>query len=51
MRLSTRLSRKIYVGREGHSDHGSAPIEDGYLFDSDGFALCDSEGFLLDTIE
>lgn len=49
MKLSKRLSKKLYVGREGHSDHGSAPI--GYLFDSDGFVLCDSEGFLLDTIE
>lgn len=51
MKLSTRLSKKMYLGRDGHSDHGSAPVEEGYLFDSDGFALCDSGGFLLDTIE
>lgn len=50
MKLYKRLSRILYKGKEGHANHYS-PVEEGYLYDSEGYALYDIDGFVLDTME
>lgn len=51
MRLGVRLSHKLYRGRGDHSSGGGdSPVFAGYLFDMEGYALKDSEGYWLDTI-
>lgn len=51
-RLFKELSRAFYRKKNfTEPGHDSPVTEIGFLFDSEGFALCDSEGFYLDTID